>query len=127
MREIAMRLHPSPGIEWLDDGLPELHLVRDRAPFDLVLMTAVWMHLDEAQRAQAMPNVMALLAPRGVLIMTLRHGPVPPGRRMFEVSAAETIKLATGLEVLLNEHRASLRRQISDPNVSWTQLALRKP
>jgi hypothetical protein len=27
----------------------------------------------------------------GIVIMSLRHGPIPTGRRMFEVSAEETI------------------------------------
>ena len=46
-------LHPSPAIEWLDDSLPELACVRARNQhFDLVMMTAVWMHLDEAERTR---------------------------------------------------------------------------
>jgi hypothetical protein len=32
-------------------------------------------------------NVAALVAPDGMLAMTLRHGPVPAGRLMFAVSA----------------------------------------
>ena len=58
------------------------------------MLTAVWMHLDEAQRRQAMPNLASLLRAGGVMIMTIRHGPVPPGRRMFEIPADETIRLA---------------------------------
>jgi protein-L-isoaspartate O-methyltransferase len=80
LRLAAMRLHSSPRIEWLDDSLPALRTVRARGTvFDLVMMTAVWMHLDAGQRSQAMPNVAALLAPGGTIIMSLRHGPVPPG------------------------------------------------
>jgi hypothetical protein len=30
----------------------------------------------------------------GVIIVSLQHGPVPPGRRMFDVSAEETERLA---------------------------------
>ena len=62
------------------------------------------MHLDEQQRRQAMPNLAALLRPGGTIIMKIRHGPVPPGRRMFEVGAEETIELARieGLHPVLN-------------------------
>lgn len=43
-----MLLHASPMIEWLDDSLPDLVAVRARKEeFDLLMMTAVWMHLDE--------------------------------------------------------------------------------
>jgi SAM-dependent methyltransferase len=70
-------------IEWLDDSLPDLAAVRARKEaFDLVMLTAVWMHLDEAQRQRAMPNVSALVRNGGIVIMSLRHGPIPPGRRM---------------------------------------------
>jgi SAM-dependent methyltransferase len=126
LRRGAMLLHPSPMIEWLDDSLPDLAAVRARKEeFDLVMLTAVWMHLDEAQRQLAMPNVSALVRNNGIMIMSLRHGPTPPGRRMFEVSAEETIELAhrSGLFCTLNrEAEASLRQ----PGVSWTRLAFQK-
>jgi SAM-dependent methyltransferase len=126
MRRGAMALHPSPLIEWVDDSLPDLANVRARGEqFDIVMLTAVWMHLDERQRRRAIPNVAALVRNGGVMIMTLRHGPVPPGRRMFEVSAEETIALAAplGLDCVLNRPAESSLRQ---PGVGWTRLAFRK-
>jgi SAM-dependent methyltransferase len=126
LRRGAMLLHPSPMIEWLDDSLPDLVAVRARKEgFDLVMLTAVWMHLDEAQRQRAMPNVSALVRNGGIVIMSLRHGPIPPGRRMFEVSGEETIALArcSNLFCTLNrEAEASLRQ----PGVSWTHLGFQK-
>jgi SAM-dependent methyltransferase len=128
LREGAKRLHPSPRIEWLADGLPALRLVRARREtFDVVLATAVWMHLDEAQRAEAMPAVASLVRPGGVLILSLRHGPVPVGRRMFDVSAEETIALAQAqdLNCIVNTITASVQADRDD--VTWTRLAFRKP
>jgi SAM-dependent methyltransferase len=125
----AMKLHPSPRIEWIDDGLPDLALVRSRGEtFDLVMLTAVWMHLDADQRARAMRNVAATVASPGRIIMTLRHGPVPQGRRMFEVSTEETIALAEtqGLHPTLNVQRASTQPGNRAAGVSWTILALIK-
>ena len=127
MREGAMRLHPSPRIEWLADTLPSLARVRARGEtFDAVLATAVWMHLDEGDRAEAMPAVASLVAPGGVLILSQRHGPIPPGRRMFDVSAEETIALAAreGLACLVNAVTGSV--QAHQPDVTWTRLAFRK-
>jgi SAM-dependent methyltransferase len=129
MRTGAMRLHPSPRIEWLDDSLPDLKLLRSRGEtFDLVMLTAVWMHLDTDQRSRAMPNVAALVARPGRVIMTLRHGPVPIGRRMFEVTAEETIALAEkeGLQATLNVHRLSSLAENRAAGVSWTTIALMK-
>ena len=57
LRRGAMLLHPSPMIERLDDSLPHLSVVRARGEeFDLVMLSAVWMHLDEMQRSLAMPT-----------------------------------------------------------------------
>jgi SAM-dependent methyltransferase len=126
LRRGAVLLHPSPTIEWLDDSLPDLAVIRARGEeFDVVMLTAVWMHLDSLQRRRAMPNVAALARNGGVVIMSLRHGPVPPGRRMFEVSAEETIAMAQPLGlrcVLRQEAEPSLRQS----GVTWTRLAFRK-
>jgi SAM-dependent methyltransferase len=126
MRIPAMALHPSPRIEWLDDSLPDLAsiLARDER-FDVVMLTAVWMHLDEAQRRRAMPNLASLLAAGGVMIMKVRHGPVPPGRRMFEIPAEQTIELALlqNLRPVLNVRTESSQEQNRLKGVSWTTLA----
>lgn len=127
LREGAKKLHLSPYIEWLADGLPALAVLRARREtFDVVLSTAVWMHLDEAQRAEAMPAVASLVRRGGVLILSQRHGPIPPGRRMFDVSAEETIALATreGLSCIVNTVTESV--QAGKPDVTWSRLAFRR-
>jgi 2-polyprenyl-3-methyl-5-hydroxy-6-metoxy-1,4-benzoquinol methylase len=129
MRIPAMALHPSPRIQWLDDSLPDLAVLRTRGErFDLVMLTAVWMHLDKAQRARAMPNIAALARSGAAVVMTIRHGPVPPGRRMFEVSAEETIELAAthALYPVLNQYRESTQAQNRAAGVTWTILAFVK-
>jgi SAM-dependent methyltransferase len=129
MRLPAMALHPSPRIDWLDDSLPDLALLRNRREtFDLVMLTAVWMHLDQAQRKQAMPNLAALARSGGTVVMKIRHGPVPPGRRMFEVSAEETIELARieGLHPVLNVRTESVQERNRAAGVSWINLGFVK-
>ena len=129
LREAGRRLHPSPAIEWLDDGLPELALATARGvACDAVLLTAVWMHLDEAERRAAMPRVASLVAPGGVLVMALRHGPVPAGRRMFDVSGAETATLAAahGLVHVFEATTGSLNPANRADGVTWTRLVLRR-
>jgi SAM-dependent methyltransferase len=129
MRLPAMTLHTSPRIDWLDDSLPDLAALKARGEtFDLVMLTAVWMHLDEGQRRQAMPNLAALARPGGTIIMKIRHGPVPPGRRMFEVGAGETIALARseGLHPILNVRTESSQEKNRAAGVSWINLAFVK-
>ena len=127
LREHAIALHSSAAIEWTDDSLPGLRRVRARGQvFDLVMLTAVWMHLDRKQRQRAMPNVAGLVRDGGVMILSLRFGPVPPGRRMFAVSPEETTELAAaaGLQLVFrNDAQDSLLKR---PGVSWTRLAFRR-
>jgi hypothetical protein len=127
MRLPAMALHPSPQIEWLNDSLPELALVRGER-FDLVMLTAVWMHLDARQRQRAMPNLAALVREGGTVIMKIRHGPVPAGRRMFEITPEETIELARmqDLNPVLNLRTQSSQEQNRAAGVTWTNLAFVK-
>jgi hypothetical protein len=129
LRLPAMALHPSPLIEWLDDSLPELASLQTRGEtFDAVMLTAVWMHLDEAQRRRAMPNVAALVRESGVVIMKIRHGPVPAGRRMFEVTPEETIELARmqNLHAVLNARTESSQAANRAAGVTWSNLAFVK-
>jgi SAM-dependent methyltransferase len=129
LRQAAVTLHPSPSIEWLNDSLPDLAatLAAGRH-FDLVTLTAVWMHLDERERRHAMPRVASLMREGGVLIIVLRHGPFPPGRRMFDVSAQETIELAhsQGLEPILNVRTESIGAVNRQAGVQWSRLAFRR-
>jgi len=125
MRAHGRRLH-GDRFEWIDDGLPDLTRVSaSDERYDLILATAVWMHLDAAERQRAMACVAGLLKPAAVLSLTLRHGPVPSGRRMFDVSAAETTALASahGLERVHHSTRAALLGQV---DVWWDVCAFRK-
>jgi len=124
LRHRAMALHDSPTIAWVDDSLPELAVVSARGEtFDIVMLTAVWMHLDEEQRRRAMPRVAALVRPGGVMMLSLRHGPVPAGRRMFDVTSQETILLAQlqGLHVI--RHMKTQDSMFRRPGVTWDRLA----
>jgi SAM-dependent methyltransferase len=126
LRAHGQRLHPSPNIVWSDDSLPELARLRAAgAVFDLVMATAVWMHLDEGQRPIAMRNVAALIAPGGRLTLSLRHGPVPAGRRMFDVGGDETIALAhaNGLALI---HRSGRGDMLGRADVTWTFLGFER-
>ncbi|MEW6644373.1 MAG: class I SAM-dependent methyltransferase [Pseudomonadota bacterium] len=125
-RRAGMARHRSDAIEWRNDSLPELAtLAGDAGCFRLVLLSAVWMHLDADERRRAMPRVAALLAAGGVLILSLRHGPVPDGRRMFAVSAEETTSLASAADLrpVLIQTIASAQPANRLAGVTWTRLS----
>lgn len=127
LRAHGMRLHADSNIAWVDDSLPGLTTLRaspDR--FDLIMLTAVWMHLDRAERERAMPALAELLAPGGLAILSLRHGPVPAGRRLFDVSGHETVALARAQTLTLAHSGRRIDTQ-GRADVHWTILALQRP
>ncbi len=129
LRSRAIEKHHAARIEWIDDGLPELSaLAGHEGTFDVIMLTAVWMHLDQAERRRGMGRLSALVKDDGHVIMSLRHGPVPEGRRMFQVTAEETVSLAEGqgLKMLLNQKAQSIREPNKRLGVTWTRLVFRK-
>lgn len=126
LRFEGQQIHGSLAIQWVDDHLPALAVVRQtNRRFDVVLLTAVWMHLDPEEREVAMEAIAQLTADDGQVFMSLRHGPIPKGRRMFDVSAADTVRLAArhGLRC---EHAVEREDMLGRSDVKWSFLALRK-
>lgn len=126
LREAGVALHAGRGIEWIDDRLPALAGLDGRT-FDGVLLIAVWQHLPFASREAAMTRLAAMTAPRGVLLMSLRHGPGAPGRPVYPCDPAETVgqAAALGLGLLHREEAPSLQEGNRAMGVTWTWLAFR--
>jgi len=90
LRMKAAQLHPNLAIRWIEDTLPDLQqLVRLNMVFDVVLVSAVWMHIHPAERGRALKTLAGRLKAEGILIFVLRHGPDREQRFMFPVSAEE--------------------------------------
>ena len=115
------------GVRWVDDRLPSLDRVHGFAiAFDLIILSAVWQHVDPVDRPRAFRKMVTLLRPGGVLALTLRAGPAPPDRPMHPTSSGEIEELARafGMEVLKIE---TSQDQQGRDEVTWTTIALRLP
>lgn len=93
MLKLAQTLHRDRRIEWLPDALPGLVKVRGK-PFDIILLSAVWMHVPSTARTQAFRRIAELSAPKGQVFISLRIGPGDPARGMWAVDPAEVERLA---------------------------------
>ncbi|MCQ4081126.1 methyltransferase domain-containing protein [Streptomyces sp. RB6PN25] len=124
LREVAQRLHPSEDVGWVEDCLPELS--RLEGTFQLALLSAVWMHLPPVARGRAMERLVTLLAPAGLLVISLRRGAPPTDRVMFDVPAEEVARNGgrAGLRLvrLVEEGADRLGRS----EVWWHTVVLRK-
>jgi SAM-dependent methyltransferase len=127
-RDAARAVYPDLPIQWVADSLPLLaNLDTASGSFDFILVQAVWHHLNEDERAQAMTRLAGLLASGGACAISLRHGPAGAGTHVFPTDGQETAALAcrNGLDVVL--HLANQRSvMINKPDVRWTHLVLRK-
>ena len=104
MRTAAASLHADAPIRWIDDSLPALAAVpRSGLSFDLILLSAVWMHLPASERPRAFRKLINLLKPGGLLAITLRHGPAEQERGIHPVSLEE-------VEALARDHGAFVER-----------------
>jgi len=123
LRAIAERLHSGSPVQWVAGELPGLAELSES--FGMMFLTAVWMHLDGEERAQGMRRVVGLLAPGGRLFMALRDGPVPAGRRMFEVTAGEVVAAgaACGLSLVYQGEREDRHQR---NGVWWSDLVLER-
>jgi SAM-dependent methyltransferase len=124
LREVAKRRNPSDNVCWVEDSLPALSRVEGTC--ELALLSAVWMHLPPTARGPAMQRLAALLAPTGLLVVSLRRGAPPTDRVMFDVPAEA---------VASDGERAGLRLvrlveegvdQLGRAEVWWQTVALRK-
>lgn len=69
------QMNSHDNVIWLDDELPELKKLRTAGHrFNLIMLSAVWMHISENKRERAFRIISELLAPGGILVFTLRHG-----------------------------------------------------
>ncbi|MBG22127.1 MAG: methyltransferase [Idiomarinaceae bacterium] len=123
-------------IHWLDDSLPELSRVQKlQTKFDLILLSAVWMHIAPSQRQRAFRKLSSLLKPNGKMVVSLRHGASPDERTMHPVSTDErtmhpvsTDELAgyaqqQGLSYRVLRPKAD---QLQRPDVQWETVLLIK-
>jgi len=128
MRERA-REHSHARVSWLDDRLPALARLRSLGHrFDLILVSAVWMHLPRAARERAFRVLSECLRPGGALVITLRHGEDAAEnleRGFHEVSGEELLAFARSLALVL----AGRARQADKlrPDIDWETLVFSSP
>lgn len=123
----ARALHPSNRIHWLSDTLPDLSGVRRLGlSFDLILLSAVWMHVQPSARERALRKLATLLAPKGRIAISLRLGAPDAEREMHEVSLQELSGLAQqfGLRIV---RTTDSQDRLGRAEVTWSNVVLGLP
>lgn len=125
--KLAQQSHPEPEIIWLQDKLPGLEqtIALGRA-FDLILVSAVWMHIHPSNRARAFRKLVSLLKPGGTLIISYRNGGFGDGREDFPISfdGLQRLAMQHGIGVKLTRRSAD---RLERPGVEWETVVLQLP
>jgi SAM-dependent methyltransferase len=125
MLSLAKTIHANLAIEWKRDSLPNLETIPTGRNFDVIVLSAVWMHVHPSDRSTAFSKLVSLLDENGTIYMTLRIGPSDPERSIFEISIEEVADLAKdhGLEIHVVTESPDLlsRDEIEWKAVTFTQ------
>lgn len=104
-------------VTWKDDTLPELSSLNENT-YDVILISAVWMHLTKEQQSKSLKRLSTLLNENGMLVITLRHGEFNDGRKAFDVNAVRLIEEAKAFNLTVF-HTDNDTDQLNRPDVSW--------
>ncbi|PKG96929.1 class I SAM-dependent methyltransferase [Paraglaciecola sp. MB-3u-78] len=118
-------------VKWLEDSLPALSKVtKQEISFDLILLSAVWMHIPPSDRARSIRKLANLLKPGGKLVISLRHGQNQEEftqRKMHLVCADELKRLATDVGLFTKLETPKEADKLGRNHVSWQTLVLQLP
>jgi len=118
-------------VKWLEDSLPALSAVtKQEFSFDLILLSAVWMHIPSSDRARSIRKLANLLKPGGKLIISLRYGQTGQEckqRKMHHVCADELKQLATGVGLFTKLETPKEEDKLGRNHVSWQTVVLQMP
>ena len=114
-------------VTWINDALPALSRTENLGMrFDLILVSAVWMHLPSSYRERAFRKLSNLLAPNGRLVISLRHGEFDDQRQGYPVSVEELEQLAKN-SALQVRHIDESKDQLNRSEVWWQTVVMTLP
>lgn len=118
-------------VKWLSDSLPSLQTVTKlEVSFDLILLSAVWMHIPPSERPRAIRKLANILKPGGKIVISLRHGQTEEDfneRKMHLVCADELKKLASKVGLFCRLETPKESDKLERSHISWQTVVLQMP
>jgi 2-polyprenyl-3-methyl-5-hydroxy-6-metoxy-1,4-benzoquinol methylase len=129
--EVGKQLTKQQKIKWINDSLPALQKTHSlEISFDLILVSAVWMHIPISQRARALRKLTNLLKPGGIIVVSLKQGMSEQEqhkRAMYDVSADEIENLALNLGLVCELMPQVSEDALKRDDIYWETLVLKLP
>ncbi|WP_051252866.1 class I SAM-dependent methyltransferase [Ferrimonas kyonanensis] len=128
LRMVGQAFTKGMAVNWLDDTLPKLSTTIELAMrFDLILVSAVWMHIAAGERERAFRKLAHQLKAGGHLVITLRHGSFDDVRKAYGVSAEELEQLAGRYGLVVSLRSDPQVDAMGRDGVQWQTVVLTKP
>ncbi|MCJ8295661.1 MAG: methyltransferase domain-containing protein [Colwellia sp.] len=135
LAELGARQTTGLKVKWLTDSLPALSTItKQEVSFDLILLSAVWMHIPVSDRARSIRKLANLLKPGGKLVISLRYSSCNEQaeqerkeRKMHAVCADELKRLATDVGLFTKLETPKEDDKLGRAHVSWQTLVLQMP
>ncbi len=135
LAELGARQTAGLNVKWLTDSLPALTTItKQEVSFDLILLSAVWMHIPISERARSIRKLANLLKPGGKLVISLRHSATTQEaeqerkeRKMHTVCADELKQLAQNVGLFTKLETQKEDDKLGRGHVSWQTVVLQMP
>lgn len=131
MIKVGQKVTQNLNIKWLQDSLPALTKTNKLAiNFDLILVSAVWMHIAPTHRGRAMRKLANLLKPGGRIVISLKFGmstQEQSKRSMHDVRIDEVKSIAKSLGLIVRNETSKEIDKLSREEVSWQTVILQLP
>lgn len=122
--ETAKEKYSHHNLVFLDDKLPDLEKIKGK--YDVVIMSAVWMHIEKKDRLKAAKRVTNLLNPQGIAVISLRHGAFKDNRKEIPVSVDEIENiLSKDLNINVSVLNENENDNFNREGVSWQTVIIK--
>ena len=127
MQSQAAKLHVNSKITWINDSLPFIAKVTKMGlSFDIILVSAVWQHIKQSDRARAFRKIISLLKPGGVLVLTYPLN-YEDEREGFYLVEEREIKKLSSEHGLMIAHESNSKDLLGRRDKEWIRFAIRIP
>jgi len=131
LSQLGQKTTQGLNVKWLEDSLPALsNVTKQEISFDLILLSAVWMHIPPSDRTRSIRKLANILKPGGKLVISLRHGQTDEEckqRKMHHVCADELKRLATDVGLFTKLETQKEEDKLGRNHVSWQTVVLQMP
>lgn len=112
-------------INWIVSRLPSLENFNPTTKFDLILASAVWMHIPINFRRPSLLKIKNLLSDDGYIVLTIKNQSTEHIRTFYQTSWRRLKKDFTesGLEIC---YKSTSKDSLNRKGINWLKIVLRK-